>query len=119
MAIWAGIKGLFAGSESVGSVIDATINGVDAAWFTDQEKQNWYLKYLNSTLGQNRARRMIAVIVTALWAALVVLGIVAWLLSEDAGEFIFSVLRDVVMPPFTVIIGFYYLRSLVPGAHGK
>jgi hypothetical protein len=49
MGIWSGVKGLFAGPESAGKVLDATVNTVDAVWFTNEEKSRWYLKYLEAT----------------------------------------------------------------------
>lgn len=100
--------------------MDGAISTLDNAFFTKQERSQasekvseFYLKYLAATQGQNVARRAIALVVACLWCALVILGIVVRYFSVDYSDFIFRVLVDVVMQPFSIVIGFYFLTHTV------
>jgi len=90
----------------------AIISGIDKAWFTDQEKSDYLLKYLAATQPQNLARRLIAVIVVGLWAVLILLGIAVHPWMEAYSDRIFYTLEDVVNTPFSIIIGFYFAAHL-------
>ncbi|MBX2809492.1 MAG: hypothetical protein KTR20_12780 [Cellvibrionaceae bacterium] len=107
------LKGLFAGPETGGRIARAVIATGDAVVFTDEERSQWYLNYLEATQPQNRARRLIAVVVSGLWAFLVVLMCAAKWVSDAYAAFVFEVLSDVVMQPFSIILGFYFLKTLV------
>ncbi|MCO1336875.1 hypothetical protein MO867_21335 [Microbulbifer sp. OS29] len=113
MGIWSGVKGLFAGPESAGKVLDATVNTVDAVWFTSEEKSRWYLKYLEATQPQNRARRLIAFLVTLVWALLVLFIAAAMALKAPFVADLKGLLVDVVVQPYSIIIGFYFVKSWV------
>jgi len=111
---------LFGRPEDATKILDGAINGLDALVFTDEERSranqkisDWYLKYLAATEGQNLARRFIALMVVGLWVCLVLLGIGAYHFSVEYSEFIFAVLTDVVMQPFSIIIAFYFLKHVV------
>ncbi len=99
---------IFGSSKHTGTVL----SGIDKAFFTKEEKSEYFLKYLAATQPQNLARRLIAVLVVALWALLILIGIVAHYFNEKYADFIFDLLRDVVNTPFTIIIGFYFAAHL-------
>ena len=90
----------------------AVISGIDKAWFTNEEKSEYFLKYLSATQPQNLARRLIAMAVVMLWALLILVGLVAHFVGEAHGEFVFTILADVVAVPFSIIIGFYFAAHL-------
>lgn len=114
------LKRIFAGPTETNKIIDGAIAGLDKIVFTEEERADanrkmgdWYLKYLQATEGQNLARRLIAVIVVCLWSALVVFGVAIRWISYDLSDFVFRVLVDIVMQPFTIVIGFYFLTHAV------
>ena len=90
----------------------AIISGIDKAWFTDQEKSEYLLKYLAATQPQNMARRLIAFIVVMLWALLILIAALAQPWMPDWTAAIFEILEDVVNTPFSIIIGFYFAAHL-------
>ena len=111
---------IFARPEDGTKIIDGAIKTLDHAFFTKQERaessqkvSEFYLKFLDATQGQNLARRYVAMVVVGLWGALVVVMVVAYFLSREFSEFVFEVLTDVVMVPFSIIIGFYFLTHTV------
>ncbi len=113
------LKRIFASSEDVSKIVDGAVAGMDKMFFTKEEKaeanqklSEWYLKYLAATESQNLARRFIAMIVVGLWATLVVIGVTVRMFNEGMSDFIFRVLTEVVMTPFSIIIGFYFLAHV-------
>lgn len=69
---------LFGSSKAVDAVIDGVSNGIDKIWYTDEEKADnaiesrkqanaMIIKWMESTQGQNLARRLIALTVTSVW----------------------------------------------------
>lgn len=117
---------IFGSAKNTETIVDGAVRGLDALVLTKEEKAEyrvkgaeWFLKYLQATQPQNLARRLIAVIIVSLWAGVVIAGVVAWPLNEPYADFIFSVLTDVVMNPFLMVMGFYFaahvVRSFVDG----
>lgn len=107
--------------STVEKVADGVYNGVDKMFFTDEEKSeasqkilDWKLKWFEATAPQNVARRFIAVVVTLLWAFLVLVMLAAkGLGANDYASYSFDVMRDVVGTPFSIILGFYFLAQVV------
>ena len=111
------LKSLFVGPENTGKVLDSLIATGDALVYTSEEKaqaaqkyDEWYLKYQEATLPQNRARRLVAVIITGLFAYLTVMTSLVWLLSTDYAAFLLMLLQTVVAAPFVLITGFYFYK---------
>ena len=105
--------------NTAGKVIDAVAGGLDSMVFTDQERTNALTKLQEVTSPQNVARRFIAVIVVGLWAFLILLGIALYLGGgTESAKYVFQVLTDVVLQPFSIIIGFYYLAHVVRAGKG-
>lgn len=91
---------------------ETVLSGIDKAFFTKEEKSDYFLKYLAATQPQNLARRFIAMSVVLLWSLLILVGIVAHFIAEVHGEFVFGILAEVVATPFSIIIGFYFAAHL-------
>lgn len=116
MSLWSWITG---GSKAAEKAADGIYNGLDKLVFTDEEKadanrqgfQMW-LEYLKATQPQNVARRLIALVLVGLFAALVVVGVMAWPFSREYASFIFDVINKLVMTPVTIIIGFYFVKHI-------
>ncbi len=88
------IKRLFGAPQ----VVSAAIKGVDAAWFTAEERNaagqkylEWWGKYIDSTHSFNIVRRFLAVWVTGLWS-LLLLTCTALRVAEqpEAAAFVFE-----------------------------
>ena len=130
MSIFGSIVGFFTGGSSTAdSVIDGVKKAGDMMWYTDEEKAiggregfKLWIEYQKATLPQNAARRMIAKVIVLLWAGIVVymvltasIGFIFDLENFKAlGKYLFKVLTDVVMIPFGLIIGFYFLKRMIP-----
>ncbi len=112
---------LFGESSSAKKTVDAVINTGDALFYTEEEKaqdsklyRDWYLKYLEATQPQNVARRLIAIVITGLWAVLVFVGAFAQALGQlETAEYIFKTLNDNVNMPFMIVIGFYFAKNIM------
>ncbi len=112
--------------DSAANAADAAVSGIDMLVFTEEEKSlsaqkllDWKLEYQKATSPQNLSRRYIAVIVTLMWALLLILMVAMKILGGDtSAKFLFDTLRDIVMQPFSIIIGFYFL-SHITGKFGK
>lgn len=122
---------IFGSSKNTETVINGAVHGIDKLFYTAEEKAEnsakvaeWYLRYLAATQPQNLARRLIAIVIVALWALLILVGVAArglemYLETAPAeGEqlfsaFVFTVLTDVVMTPFGIVLGFYFAAHVV------
>lgn len=114
------LASIFGSKKNTETIVDGAVSGIDKIFFTKEEKSeanqklsDWYLKYLAATQPQNLARRLIAVIIVALWAVLVVFGVWIRWFSYEMSDFTFKVLVEVVMNPFLVVVGFYFLTHTV------
>lgn len=106
---------IFGTAEHTKTVLDAGVNGIDAIFYTDEEKAenaarfaDWYLRYLETTNPQNLARRFIALVVVLLWGFLILLGVGLWKVDAAYSAFVFSTLDNIVNVPFMIIVGFYF-----------
>lgn len=111
---------IFGSQKNSETIVSGAVSGIDKIFFTKEEKAeankavaDWYLKYLAATQPQNLARRLIAMIVVLLWAALVVLGVASYKLDESLSKFVFDTLEQLVNEPFMIIMGFYFLAHVV------
>lgn len=115
---------LIGGSDTANKLIDNISSGVDAAFYTDEEKAQaqhkileFKLRWVQATSGQNLARRIIAIAVTALWALIVLLAVFLVMFGQPSMmESLFKILAEVVSTPFSIIIGFYFLANIVRSA---
>jgi hypothetical protein len=114
------LSAIFGSSKNTESIVNGAVSGLDKMFFTKEEKSEanaklseWYLKYLEATQPQNLARRLIAMIVVLLWAALILAGVAVYRFDMTYSEYVFRVLNDVVMNPFLMIMGFYFAAHVV------
>ena len=128
------LSALFPGPAAAGEVIKQAAKGIDNLFYTDQEKAEdkqqakreaagMYMKWMEATSGQNRARRAIALVVTALWA----LTFLAALVCDVAAPWVGAEYRDALSAsaealrggagqmstPFTLILGFYFGQRML------
>lgn len=109
------------GSKAVDKGLDMIDRGVDMAIYTGEEKAiasqkilDWRLKWIDKTSPQNLARRHIAYAVVGLWIYLALLAVHVHLFwSEEKAEFIFNVLKETVMNPFSIVMSFYFIAHIV------
>jgi len=112
---------LLGNSKMVEKVSDAVISTGDALFFTDEEKSiasqkilDWKIAYAKATQGQSIARRIIAIGVTFMWVLVGLLALTAKFFGVDAfAIYAMGFLKDVVMQPFSIIVGFYFLAHVV------
>ena len=108
---------LFSSSKAVDTAIDGLrkVGGLDD--MQPEQKVEAYLKALQATQKASYARRLIALLVTSLYA----LTILLWLLFEGIGimlqlpeaqayaNSVFGLLKEVLANPFNIVLGFYFL----------
>ena len=113
-------------SDTAEKVVDGAMAGLDAVFYTDEEKAvasqkilDWKLQYATATQGMSMSRRVITFTISAAWLFLVLLTVgVGLLLGGDSAEvkFLMAIMTDVVMQPFSIIVGFYFLAHVVSNA---
>ena len=111
---------IFGSSKNTETLVNSAVSGADKLFYTKEEKaenavkmSEWFLRYLEASQPQNLARRFIALTVVGLWAVLILMGIIVYKIDLAYSEFVFSVLKDIVMNPFLIIMGFYFAAHVV------
>ena len=113
-------------SDTAEKVVDGAMAGLDAVFYTDEEKAvasqkilDWKLQYATATQGMSISRRVIAFTLCAAWLLLVLITVVIGLFfGGDSAEvkFLMSIMTDVVMQPFSIVVAFYFLAHVVGSA---
>lgn len=112
----AGLIGKIFGSESgFKGAVSALAEGVDKFIYTKEEKakmaalvSDQYVKWQESTQGQNIARRLIALSITVTWLSMFIARVVFGALDN---QFVSGVLGDnlnELTNPVMLILGFYF-----------
>ncbi|MFK5947952.1 MAG: hypothetical protein QM500_04165 [Methylococcales bacterium] len=111
---------LFGGSGAADKAVDSISSGIDKMFYTDEEKADasqkgfdTFIKWQEATQPQNVARRLIALIITFLFAGLIIAGCAVWPWFPDFSVFIFSMLSELVLPSYIVIIAFYFGKRII------
>lgn len=123
---WLSVAGsfLFGGSKTSDKVLDGGMSALDKMFHTDEEKADGkremmklYIDYQKATAPQNVARRLIALIVTSVWATLVTTaGILHVSGNTDEAAYLLKLLGDGgVSMAFMVVIGFYFAKRMMGG----
>lgn len=107
--------------DNTGKIVDGITSGLDKLVYTEEEKADtrvkildFKLKWAEITANQSPARRMIALIVTAMWSVLIIVGVVAEALGKsEFAEYCFAVLSDNVNYSFLAIIAFYFAAHVL------
>lgn len=115
------LSSLFSSTTIMETAVKGAYNSIDMAIYTDEERalaqqktQEWLLEYQKATAPQNLSRRYIAVMITALWVVLIVLTAILKMVGMQVeATFILTLLTDVVMQPFSIIVAFYFLSHVV------
>ncbi len=114
------LASLFGSNKQVAKVTSAVIKAGDAMFFTKEEKSQasmkrleFVLKFHQATSGSNVARRLIAVMVVAVFLLLIVItaGLIAFDASSAGAMKVFIV--DALGESVRVIIGFYFTAGIV------
>ncbi|MEE8423854.1 MAG: hypothetical protein V3S49_04880 [Thermodesulfobacteriota bacterium] len=121
-----GFLSFITGSKSIDKIVDGAMRAGDALFFTDEEKSiasqkklDWTLEYMKATAPQNVSRRVIAFVIVILWALLVLVAVVAGGFArgpDSFSQFVFDTMKELVIQPFSIVVGFYFLTQLVRSA---
>lgn len=125
--MWAALAGLFASSKVQDLAIDGLrqIGGLNE--MTAKEKADYLIKLQEVTKHQSPIRRLIAFMLTALYALI----IVTWLIAAGVGyyfgitpslEFAGAVkifMESVIVQPFNIILAFYFVTQVATKFGGK
>jgi len=114
---------LFGNSKAAEKAVDGIYDGLDAMVFTDEERSvanqkvlDFKIEYAKHTQNQSVSRRIITVAVAAMWAGVCIATLAAKALGLDAyADYAFKFLSEVIMQPFGIIVGFYFLAHVVKG----
>ncbi len=134
-------KRIFAGPDTVKTLVEAGISTGDALVYTSEEKArdrqdvlDWYIKLLDSMAPYNLAMRVLAFVVAGVWALLVMLSGTFYVVgaftceiaveaeavmscsSVFAGNSLSVLLRESVTPYFGLVMTFYFGAAGVNGA---
>lgn len=121
------LKLLFGSPDAAVKTAGTIAKGVDALIYTDEEKadmrarsMDWLTKYMEATQGQNLARRMIAMVVTLQWAALVNIAVLLQILDADTkSQYVFKVMDECVNEAFMLVMVFYFGARMLTDTFGK
>lgn len=126
--MWSWLGKLFGTDKAAASLVDNISSGLDKLVYTNQEQaadiaksvtegRQVLLEWLRSTSGSNLARRLIALIVTGIWAlqytvSMVLLALVPWL-PEYSDQMRLSAISlqqsgDAVSGAMMLVLGFYF-----------
>ena len=123
MSFLSKVKSVLSSPSIVEKAADAAMKGIDATWYTDEEKSTNLLKILALTKGASPARRSIAMIVMVLWSItginiLILLNIAACI--DDPTTINLAIDRltefsiDYVAKPTGLVLAFYFLKNILP-----
>lgn len=93
-------------------IVDAGKKAIDSFVFTDQEKSNAMLEFIRASMPMNVSRRFIAMSVTVFWliCGSIELGLI--LMASYKVEAVHAFNTVYVMPPFTVVVAFYFFKRM-------
>lgn len=115
---------LFGGSKSAETTVQSISNGIDKAFYTEEEKadaqaikREWVLEYMKNTMPQGVARRFLAFIVGAIWLICILTYLILLLCSQtQTAELIIKATHENVTVPFEWVMGFYFATWALKGA---
>lgn len=112
---------LFSSNDTVSKATDAVISAGDALFFTDEEKSranqkklDWVLEYHKASKGSNLARRFLAVMFVGVFLFLILVCAALILLKQpELFKQMYELIKDTLIQPISIIIGFYFLSGMV------
>lgn len=140
--IGATIGKIFGTDKAITSVVDNVSKGIDALIYTDEEKavdaakdrsaaRGMVIKWMESTQGQNLARRLIALCIVIVWLLQYLCGMILsiigiWVSDPEkilASAKVIGEFAERMNGAVMLILGFYfaapYMGSIVQGAMAK
>ena len=125
-----GLASFFVGLFSSSKIQDLAIDGLRQVSglneMTPKEKSQYILAYMEATKHQSPIRRLIAFLLTTLYASVIML----WLISAVVGYYldvpvaleaagaVKMFMGDVIVQPFSIILSFYFVTQIA-GKFGK
>jgi hypothetical protein len=117
---------LFSAPEAISKTVDAVIRSGDALVFTEEEKSisnqkklDWLLKFHQASSGSNIARRLLAVMFSAVFLYHVMLVSTLYLLGKKTvAADILTLITDTLVQPIGIMIAFYFCVAAI-GAYKK
>ena len=113
------LKNLFS-PQTIADTAKSAIRGLDDIVYTDQEKaektqqaQSLYAKLWMAATPSALSRRIIAAVVIAVWAFMVLFAVVVYGFDEEWSKFTLELLKEIVLQPVNIILGFYFLKQIV------
>ncbi len=121
------LKLLFGSPDAAVKTVGSIASGLDKLNFSDQEKaehkakaMEWLGKYMESTQGQNLARRYIAMVVTIQWAVLLNIAVALQLFeAEKKSDYVFKIMDECVNEAFMLVMIFYFGARMLADTFGK
>lgn len=121
-----GIATFFKGMLSSDKIVDAGVKAGDAIWYTKEEKaqdamkhKELMIRYIEASMPMNVSRRFIAIAVTCAWLFCGLIELILILLHSYKVESIHAFNTIYVMPPFTVVVSFYFFKRMATRKEGK
>lgn len=106
--------------KKIGELATSAVKGLDDVVYTDQERdertekaQEMYARLWTAAAPSALSRRIIAAIVVSVWAFLICLTAVVWPYKQEWSEFLLELLREIILQPVNIILGFYFLKQIV------
>lgn len=113
------LKSLFS-PQAIGETARSAVKGLDSIVYTDQEMaektqvaQELYAKLYLAAAPSALTRRILATVMVGVWAALILFGVAVYKIDKEWSQFTFEVLREVILNPVNIIVGFYFLKQIV------
>lgn len=104
---------IFSSLFSSDKIVDNASKAVDKLVFTGEEKAEFLIEAMKATLPMAIGRRIIAFGVTAMWMIIIFQwSLAVWLGSELVAATLFNGLKEFITTPFSVIVGFYFLKAI-------
>ncbi|MDX8400946.1 MAG: hypothetical protein R8K20_11975 [Gallionellaceae bacterium] len=112
---------LLGNSNAAEKAVNGVVDGLDALVFTDEEKSianqkvlDFKIEYAKHTQNQSISRRIITVSVCVMWLIVGLSALISTSLgATEYAKYAMKFLVDVVMQPFSIIVGFYFIAHLV------
>ncbi len=115
MGLWTWLTG---GSGAATKAVDGIYNGVDALFYTDEEKASdyvarnkLYIEYQKATMPQNVARRIIALMIVGNWLILINVSVILLLIGSDVVDNVTEIVMY-MSASVTVIVSFYFYKRI-------
>lgn len=118
---------IFGSPGTVEKAVDGVIKGVDAMFFTEEEKSRANLALLDAkiefyraTQGSRLARRVIAFMVVGTWLAMILFGLLMHAIGNTSiADHAYNVATETLGTPVAIVIGFYFATSMISANRGK